>query len=470
MVGITAYGAYVPYNRLDRKHIKAAFGGSVPKGEKAVANYDEDSITMGVASALDCSLGVDPKTIDAVYFATTTSPYREKLCATTLAGVLDSRKDVRTADICDSLKAGSTALLAGLDAAQAGLNVMVAISDSRLSAAAGPYEVGFGDGAAAFMLGSENVVAEFLSSYSISMDFHDQWRSEDDKFVHSWEERFCISEGYNKFVVEAGRGAMKKACLQPQDFAKIVVYGLTPKYQLAVAKKLGFEPTQIQTSLFETVGNTGAAQAPMMLVAALEEAKPGDKLLLITYGEGSDALVFRVTEGITSLVPRRGIKSHIANKKVEMNYEKYLRWRGLIVTEPAKRPPQKRSALPDLYRNYKKNWAFYGVRCTSCGTPQFPSSRICVECQAVDQMEDYRFYGKAARLATFTVDYLADSLDPPTIVAVVDFEGGGRMFCYLVDCDPNVVEVGMEVDMSFRKLFEVDGIHTYFWKAVPKVL
>lgn len=470
MVGITAYGAYVPYNRLDRKYIKAAFGGSVPKGEKAVANYDEDSITMGVAAALDCSRGTDPKTIDAVYFATTTSTYKEKQGATTLAGVLDTRKDVRTADICDSLKAGSSAMLAGLDAARAGLNVMIAISDCRLGAAAGSYEVGFGDGAAAFMMGSQNVVAEYLASYSVSMDFHDLWRSEEDRFVRSWEERFCISEGYNKFVAEAGRGAMQKAGLQPQDFAKIVIYGLTPRYQIAAARKLGFKPEQIQPSLFEIIGNTGTAHAPMMLVAALEEARPGDKILFISYGEGSDALVFQVTQAITGLVPRRGMKSHIENKKVTMNYEKYLRWRGLIVTEPAKRPPQKRSSLPDLYRNYKKNWAFYGVQCKSCGTPQFPPSRICVHCQAVDQMDDYRFYGKSAHVATFTVDYLAESLDPPTIVTVVDFEGGGRMFCYLVDCEPDAVQVGMQVDMSFRKLFEVDGIHTYFWKAVPKVL
>lgn len=104
----------------------------------------------------------------------------------------------------------------------------------------------------------------------------------------------------------------------------------------------------------------------------------------------------------------------------------------------------------------------------ACGTPQFPPSRICIQCRAVDQMKDYRFYGKTARVVTYTIDYLAESLDPPTVVAVVDFEGGGRMFCYLVDCDPEAVTVGMEVEMSFRKLFVVDGIHTYFWKATPK--
>jgi len=470
MVGITAYGAYIPYNRLDRQHLKAAFGGSVPKGEKAVANYDEDSLTMGAAAALDCIRQVDPKAIDVLYFATTTSPYREKQAATTIAGVLDMRRDVRVAEFTDSLRAGSAALLAGLDAARSGCQVVVAMSDCRLGAAAGPYENEFGDGAAAFLLGDNNVIAEFLGSHSVSVDFHDLWHSEEDRFVRSWEERFCITQGYNEFVAQAATGAMEKTGLAPKDFAKIAVYGLTPRYQTAIAKKLGFKPAQIQDSLFESVGNTGTASAPMMLAAALEDASPGDRILFVTYGEGSDALVFQVTDAIKDLPPRRGVRGHLNNKKVTMNYQKYLRWRELIVTEPAKRPVQKRSSLPDMYRNYKKNLGFYGVQCTSCGTPQFPPSRICIQCQAVDQMQDYRFYGKMARVATYTVDYLADSLDPPTVVAVVDFEGGGRMFCYLVDCDANTVEVGMEVEMSFRRLFVVDGIHTYFWKATPKVL
>ncbi|NLU50134.1 MAG: hydroxymethylglutaryl-CoA synthase family protein, partial [Syntrophomonadaceae bacterium] len=246
MIGITAYGAYIPYNRLDRQHLKAAFGGSVPKGEKAVANYDEDSLTMGAAAALDCIRQVDPKAIDVLYFATTTSPYREKQAATTIAGVLDMRRDVRVAEFTDSLRAGSAALLAGLDAARSGCQVMVAMSDCRLGAAAGPYENAFGDGAAAFLLGDNNVIAEFLGSHSVSVDFHDLWRSEEDRFVRSWEERFCITQGYNEFVAQAATGAMEKTGLAPKDFAKIAVYGVTPRYQTAIAKKLGFKPAQIQ--------------------------------------------------------------------------------------------------------------------------------------------------------------------------------------------------------------------------------
>jgi hydroxymethylglutaryl-CoA synthase len=363
MVGITAYGAYVPYNRMDRKRIREAFGKPAPPGEKAVASYDEDSITMGVAAALDCCRFAEPKSLDAVYFVTTTSPYREKQCATVLAAALDTGKNVRAADFTDSLRAGSAAMLAAMDGAVNGLNVLVAASDCRLGAADGQFEANLGDGAAAFVFGSDNVVAEIVDWHSISVDFHDQWRAEGDTFVRSWEERFCITQGYSKFMVEVAKGVLAKTGFKPGDFFRVVNYGFTPRYQMEVAARLGFQPEQVQDSLYTTVGNAGAANAPMMLAAALEEAKPGDKILFLTYGEGSDAIVFNVTDEILKLKPRPGLGRYLEHKRNTMNYEKYLRWRGLLTFEPARRPRQEKSSLPDYYRNFAKNYALYGSSC-----------------------------------------------------------------------------------------------------------
>jgi hydroxymethylglutaryl-CoA synthase len=468
MIGIVAYGAYIPFNRLDRKNIRDVYGNSVPRGEKAVANYDEDSLTMAVAAALDCASGFNTHNLNAVYFASTTSPHREKQSATTIAGTLDAKREARTMDITGSLRSGSSAMMAGLDAAEKGEKVMVAISDNRLGAASGQLEALFGDGAAAFIFGNENVVADFLGYHSVAVDFYDNWRSQNDDFVRSWEERFCQTQGYNRFTVEAGKEVMKKTGFVSHDFAKVVIYGLKTKDAVGIAKRLGFSPEQVQDNLIDAIGNTGAASAPMALVAALESSQPGDRILFITYGEGSDALVFQVTDAINKLPDRHGIKGYLENKKADMNYGKYMRWRELIAVEPQRRPPLVRPSLPDRYRNLKKILGFYGSRCTACGTPQFPPQRVCINCQAIDHMEEYKFLGKEARLTTFTVDYLAPSLDPPTVLAVVDFAGGGRFVCLMTDCDPAKVEVGMELDMSFRKLFEADGIVTYFWKATPK--
>ncbi|MFZ5643239.1 MAG: hydroxymethylglutaryl-CoA synthase family protein [Bacillota bacterium] len=468
MAGIVAYGAYIPFNRLNLKHMGEIHGAPALRGEKAVANFDEDSLTMAVAAALDCASGLDAGAFDSIYFATTTPPHSEKQSATTIAGTLDMRRDARTLDITGSLRSGSSAMLAGLDAAEKGEKVMVAISDSRMGAPGGMYEMLLGDGAAAFLLGNEDVVAEVLGTHSVGVDFYDNWRGLGDQFVRSWEDRFSQTQGYSRFTVEAGQAAMQKIGLSPRDFSRVVVYGLKPGDPLKVAARMGFKPEQVQDSLIDRIGNTGAASAPMSLVAALEESRPGDNILFITYGEGSDAIVFQVTGAISKIPRRRGINGYINSKKSDINYGKYFRWKQLLSMEPQRRPPLVRPSLPDRYRNLKKILGFYGSRCTACGTPQFPPQRVCVQCQSINQMEEYRFLGRKARLATYTIDHLAPSQDPPTVLAVVDYEGGGRFVCLMTDCDANSVSVGMDLEMSFRKLFEADGINTYFWKAMPK--
>lgn len=469
MIGIKRYGAYVPYNRLTRKTISEAFCKAPKPGERSVANYDEDSVTMAVAAALDCTKGYDEKEIDGVYFASTTSPYREKQAATVLAGALDLRADVRSADFAGTLRSGSAALLAAADAAYQGRETVVGIADCRLGAADGANELNFGDGAAAFVIGNTDVIAEIVSVSTISSDFHDLWRDQDDRFVRLWEDRFAVEEFFNKVVPRAAKSAIDQAKLAPADFSKVILYAHTARYQKDMAKRLGFAPTQIQDGNFDTVGNTGAACAPMMLAGALETAKPGDYLLYLGYGEGCDAIVLKVTDAIETLSHRAKLSGWIASKKNTMTYEKYLRWRGLLSCEPARRPRTYRTSLPEYYRDPKKNLALYGCRCKKCGTPQYPPTRICVECGAPDNTEPYRFYGRKGTIRTFTIDYLAESQDPPNVVVCIDFEGGGRLFTFLVDCDLEQIAIGKEVAMSFRCLQTVDGIHTYFWKAVLKL-
>jgi len=70
-----------------------------------------------------------------------------------------------------------------------------------------------------------------------------------------------------------------------------------------------------------------------------------------------------------------------------------------------------------------------------------------------------------ATIATYTIDRLAFSLSPPTIVVVIDFDGGGRFLCEMTDCEPDKVAIGEEVEMTFRRLFTADGVNNYFWKA-----
>jgi len=468
MIGIKSYGAYIPFNRLTRKTIGEAYGKKAGAGERSVANYDEDSITMAVSATLDCTSGYDTKKIDAVYFASTTAPYDEKQCAAVLAGALDMRKDVYSSDFAGTLRVGSSAILAAADAAANGKETIIGIADCRMGAADGANELNFGDGAASFLIGHTDVIAEITDTFTLTSDFQDLWRDKNNKFVRLWEDRFAIEAFYSKIVPETAETIMKKNGLTAADFSKIVVYAHTARYQADIAKKLGFKPEQIQDGNYLMVGNTGAACAPMMLIGALETAKPGDKILYLGYGEGCDAIIFTATDAIEKMASRDRLTYWINNKKNTMNYQKYLRWRGLLECEPARRPRLYRASLPEYYRIPEKNLALYGCRCKTCGTPQFPPTRICVECGAKDNTEPYRFYGRKGVISTFTIDYLAESQDPPNVVVVIDFEGGGRLFTFLVDADLDQIKVGAPVDMTFRCLQAVDGIHTYFWKAILK--
>ena len=156
MVGITSYGAYVPLYRLSREAI--ARGG---RGEKAICNFDEDSVTMAAASVIDCLTGVDRQTVDGLYFATTTSPYKEKLAAGIVAMAADLKRNVITADFANSLRAGTSALMSAIDAVKAGSakKVMVTAADTRMGIPTSPYEQNFGDGAGALLIGDNNVIA-----------------------------------------------------------------------------------------------------------------------------------------------------------------------------------------------------------------------------------------------------------------------------------------------------------------------
>jgi 3-hydroxy-3-methylglutaryl CoA synthase len=467
MVGIADYGIYIPVNRLDRKVLAEAFNKTVSPGEKAVANYDEDSITMSVAAAIECMNDKDVSNLGAVFFATTTSPYKEKQGAAVISAVLDVKRHIRTADFTDSLRAGSSAMLSAIDAATLGTQTLVAVGDCRLGAPDGENEINFGDGAAALLLSDKDVIAKVVGSYSVAVDFHDAWRSDSDVFVRNWEERFCVTQGYIPFVVAAVEGVLEKTKLKPDQFAKIVNYGATERYQIDVAVRLMFKHEQIQNGFFNAAGNMGAAHAFVMLASALDEAKPGDKLLLVTYGEGCDAIVLEVTEAIQNRKNKRTVRQCLEHKKPNLSYTKYLRWRNLLHFEPPRRPEQRRSSQPDYFRKYKKNHALYGCRCKKCGTPQFPKERVCANCGTVDQMEDYKFLGRRAKIATFTMDYLTVSHDPPLVIVILDFDGGGRLMTTLIDCDFEKVAVGMPVYMSYRRIFTAEGAATYFWKAIP---
>ena len=478
MIGIVACGAYVPKYRLGRE--TAGWGASQGGGqERAVANFDEDSLTMAVAAASDCLLGHDRQAVDGLIFASTTSPYAEKQGAAIIATALDLRRDIFAADITDVLRAGTTALKSALDAVAAGsaVQVLVVVADSRQGPPRSETERNSGDGAAAFLVGSDGIIAEFAGSHSVTENMLDNWRSSGDSFVRSWEDRFATEEGLERIVPGAMAGFLDKHNYRLQDFDKVALYGPDARRQSRLARRLGLQPEQLQDPLFGRLGCTGAAFPPMLLVGALEQAKAGQLLLAVSYGDGSDLLAFRTTGLVESATGEKanangrsgGLAGHLATGRTLENYETYARWRELWTTDDAARRPAPASpSVSALWRENDKNLRLYAGQCNGCGYVQYPAQRVCVDCQAKDDFATVRLSDRPGEVFTYSMDYIAGAVDTPLVVSAVDFQGGGRILCMMTDRELDEVRVGMPVTMSFRKLRVVNGIHNYYWKAIPR--
>ena len=236
-----------------------------------------------------------------------------------------------------------------------------------------------------------------------------------------------------------------------------------------VAKRLGFDlKTQIENRIYDSVGDTGTALPFMLLASALEEAKPKDKILLVNYGDGCNIFIFEVTGEIENLRNNRVMREHLRLRK-PVRYDKYLRWREILPTEPPARPPadQSRPSAVALWRDRKGGLALYGVKCKNCGTPQYPAQRVCYKCRSKDNFEDYSFSDKNATITSFSHDMVSPCMDPPTTLCAVDFKGGGRIMCDMTDRDLGQVFVGMPVEMTFRRLFYRADFYNYWWKCRP---
>ena len=481
MIGITSYGAYIPRLRLNRMAIFQAMGWFAPaiimvaQGERSMCNHDEDTLTMAVAAARDCLTGKDKKTVDGTYLCSTTLPFADRQNAGILKTALNLRDAIITADITSSLRAGTTGLLTALEVAQgkSRKNILVAAADKRETRPAYFYEMWFGDGAAALLVGSKEVIAEFKGAYTVSYDFVDHYRGKGASYDYMWEERWLREEGYSKFIPEAVGGLFKKIGITMDDVQKVVFPCLFQAEHRAIAKKLGASPEKVIDTMHEICGETGAAHPLLMLVAALEQAKPGDGILLAGFGQGCDALYFKVTDAIAKLPARAGVKGSLENKKTIDNYMKFLKFRNLIHPEMgirAEAPTQ--TAMSVLWRKRKMLTGLVGGKCRDCGTPQFPMMDICVnpKCNHVNTQDDYEFADCPARIKTFTGDLLAVSVDPPAMYGMVQFEGGGRFMADFTDCEMADCKVGLPVKMAFRRRFTDDerGFSGYFWKAVPQ--
>ncbi len=470
-VGISLVGGYVPYFRLDRGVIAQIWGRHSIGGERSVANNDEDSITMAVEAARNCLGGEGTEQVDALFFATTTAPYKEKMNSSLIATAVDLKREITTADFAHSLRAGTGALRAAFDSVKSGSlgNIVVVASDCRVGYPRSDQEQAFGDGAGAVVVSSENLLASFEGGYSICNEMMDVWRNPEDTFVRTWEGRFVLGEGYAKHMKEVVSGLLTKYGLAPKEISKAILPGPDLRSHGSLVKELGFDmETQVQDPLLASVGHCGSAHPLLMLVAALEEANPGDMLLLASYADGADAMLFKVTEEIKKGRNQRRVKEYLDEKSLLVSYARFLSYKGLVETVPGE-PFRLMPSATASWRDRRGILRCHGSRCSACGKVTFPVQRVCYHCNAKDTFDETPISHLSGEVFTFTLDNLAGRSDDPVVIQTIAELGEEKVRFYglMTDCDPSEVEVGMPISLTFRRIYEGAGMHNYFWKCRP---
>jgi 3-hydroxy-3-methylglutaryl CoA synthase len=478
-VGILSFGAYLPRLRLQRKAIAAANSWfnpglrSMAKGERAIGNWDEDAVTMAVEAARHCLAGFDPRLVGSLYLASTTHPFQDRQNASIAAGALNLRPALRSLDAGGSLRAGTSTVATAFAVAAAGEGqVLLAAGEHRLARAASAQEMQYGDGAAALLIGAGQPVAHLVAAHSETVDFVPQFRARDRAHDYAWEERWIRDEGYMKIVPRAIGALLEAAGTDAASVSAFCLPCTLSRVVPGVAKRLGIADGAVRDNLGAVCGDTGAAHPLVMLIQALEEAKPEDLILVAAFDGGCDALLFRVTEAIQALPARRGVKGSLAQRKEESVYQKYLAFNDLVALERGMRAEaDKGTPLSLLYRNREMITSLIGGRCRACGTVQYPRGRYCVspQCKALDSQDDEPFAERLATVMSYTADQLTYCPDPPAYYGMVEFDGGGRMMIDFTDVDDGKLDVGTPMRMMFR-IKDVDaarGFVRYFWKAAP---
>lgn len=340
-VGIVGYGAYIPRYRLPAKEVSRVWtggAGGIPVQEKSVPGYDEDVVTMSIEAARNAvtRAGIDPELIRAVWVGSESHPYAVKPTSTIVAEALGIVPHTQAADWEFACKAGTEALIAAVGLVGSNMaDYTLAIGmDTAQSRPGDALEYTAAAGGAAFVVGpGGDSVAIIESTYSFVTDTPDFWRRAYQQYPEHGQ-RFTGEPAYFKHITSAAERYLETTSTQAEDYEYAVFHQPNSKFPSRVAKTLGFTQEQVSPGmLVPSIGNTYSGAAIVGLTAILDIAKPGDRILMVSYGSGagSDAVGIRVTEKITErkdLAPRT---QQYVNRRTEIDYAAYTRMRGILV-------------------------------------------------------------------------------------------------------------------------------------------
>lgn len=469
-VGIKAFGAFVPRLRIARSVIAEAHSWAFPslkgKGEKAICNWDEDAITLAVEAGRDCLQSVPGSRPKALTLASTTAPFADLQNSTLVATALQLGSSLACADLAGSTRAGLGALAKELEAAQG--DHLVLASDRRSAKPGSAQEMQYGSAAAALLVGRDDLIACYLGRESVALPFVDHFRQAGQKHDYFWEERWIRDEGVSRIVPAAVKKLLTRIDVAADRVAWFGLSGAPPGGDKLAAQRLAIAPERVLPDLQDKIGDSGSAQAPLQLIAALERARPGDIIVVAAFGQGCEVLAFEMQEHARR--PARGLAGSIADGIPEKSYLKMLSFEGELKLDWGPRAEADvKAALTQQYRAADQVFGFVGGQCKACGTVQFPRLPNCVKCAATDTQTPFPLADRKAQIATFSADWLQYYPAPPLHVGLIQFDAGARVLMEIVEVGPQGIDVGTPVRMVFRVKARDNLRHfsRYFWKAVP---
>ena len=471
--GLLSYGTYVPRRRLQRSCIHdtnkwfAPGLGGLARGEKAISGWDEDPITMAVEAGRCCVEGFDREQVSALSLSSTTLPFADRSNSGVVKEAMNLADSISVSDRTGSLRAGTTAML---DALHGNRTQLCLAADRRKTKVASAEEMNYADAASAFLVGSGEVIAAYLGGKSTSIDFVDHFRATESDYDYAWEARFTRDEGYQKILGATIKETLASLNIDGASIAHAVIATPVRGVPQKLAASAGIAKESVADTLMSNIGDAGVAHPMLMLANALQNANAGDKILLASFGQGADVMVFEATEHLAKV---NALQLSVTEPGLaDTAYSRYLFHRGQLDIEKGQRAElDEKQPGTSLARDRKTVLGLIGGKCTKTGTVQFPKTGISVnqDSRQTDTQEDYPFADRTAKVLSFTADRLAYSPDPPNYHGMIDFEGGGRMVVEFADVEDGEVDVNVPMRMVFRiKSFdELRGFRKYFWKATP---
>jgi len=340
-VGIVSYGTYIPIYRIKVEEIARIWGENaeaIKSGlgiyQKSVPDVDEDTATISVEAAREAvyRANINPKDIGAIYVGSESHPYAVKPTATIVGEALGVGNDFFSADLEFACKAGTAGMQMCVGFVKSGMiKYGLAIgSDTSQSKPGDALEYSAAAGGAAFIIG-KNPIAEIEETYSFTSDTPDFWRRELQPYP-SHGGRFTGLPAYFRHVISAAQGLMDKMGLKASDFDYAVFHQPNAKFPVRAAKMLGFTNEQIKQGLLVPyIGNTYSGASILGFAAILDVAKPGDRILLVSFGSGagSDAFSIVVTDAIEDFEKNPTVWEKV-NKGIFIDYGAYLKHRDKI--------------------------------------------------------------------------------------------------------------------------------------------